>query len=475
MIMTRAWPARADDFYSDRLRAGKDDFRAKHFREAADELRIAAFGFLDDPPMLSESLVRLSLAQAAIQPPADFGPTLTRFLDVERRFGAFGKASIEPELRAEFQTLLAQHVSAQTLSEIPSLASMVETPDQKIAKLAPREQERSLEAEADREPKSAKWPLALCRLALESGDAKMMQKWASRALAIEPENHEALAFRAHAFALRGNCDRAAADLKILSKEDEEKWPMLFADDFVCLAARKDWAGAAEAFLKVPADAASRKDVEAARTKLDKTQAEGQAKLEKAQAEDQAKVEQAQAEDQAKVKKAQAEGQAKTEKAQAAEWSKREKAPPQEASEPEKPTEEARRTEREPESPPPPVDSPPSRTPGDLAESRKLLLAGKAAEAERQIRGFVAADPRRRDARLALLEAACLAKDWSAASEQIPLIVPFRDGEEPFEFYSAVVFFETGRLAEARRHLERARPKIMETPYTDYYSKKILGP
>ncbi len=464
MIMTRAWPARADDFYSDRLRAGKDDFRAKHFREAANELRIAAFGFLDDPPMLSESLVRLSLAQAAIQPPADFGPTLTRFLDVERRFGAFGKASIEPELRAEFQALLAQHVPAQTLSEIPSLASMVETPDQKIAKLAPREQERSLEAEADREPKSAKWPLALCRLALESGDAKMMQKWASRALAIEPENHEALAFRAHAFALRGNCDRAAADLKILSKEDEEKWPMLFADDFVCLAARKDWAGAADAFSKVPADAASRKDVEAAKAKLDRAQAEGQAKTEKAQAEGQAKTE-----------KAQAEAQAKTEKAQAQDRAKLEKAPPERGTEPEKPSEEARRAEKEPESPPPPVDSPPSRAQADLAESRKLLLAGKAAEAERQIRGIVAADPRRRDARLALLEAACLAKDWSGASEQIPLIAPFRDGEEPFEFYSAVVFFETGRLPEARKHLERARPKIMETPYTDYYSKKILGP
>jgi tetratricopeptide (TPR) repeat protein len=448
-IMTRAQPARADDFYADRLRAGKDDYRAKRFREAADELRIASFGFLDDPPKLSESLARLALAQAAIQPPADFAPTLTRFLDVERRFAAFAKAQIEPDLRAGFQSLLAGHVPPETLSGIPGLAPMVETADQKITKLSPKDRERAFEAEADREPKSAKWPLALGRLALENGDAKKMQKWAERALALEPDNHEALALRAHAFAIRGNCDGAFPDLKTLTPEDRAKWPMLFADDFVCLASRKDWPAAAEAFAKIPADAGSRKDVDSAKGRLDKAQAAERAKLDKAQAAERAKLDKAQTAEQAKE------------------------------SPPEPPEPERTNTERAPEAPPSaPAPRPADPSPGppvpDLAESRKLLLAGRAADAEKQIRAIVASDPRRRDSRLALLEAACLAKDWSVAAEQIPLIVPFRDGEEPFEFYSAVVLFETGHPTEARRHLERARPKIMATPYTDYYSKKIFG-
>jgi hypothetical protein len=54
------------------------------------------------------------------------------------------------------------------------------------------------------------------------------------------------------------------------------------------------------------------------------------------------------------------------------------------------------------------------------------------------------------------------------------VVPFGEGEAPFEFYSAVVLYETGRVADARKHLEHARPRIVATPYTDYYARKILG-
>src|SRR5207253_6274552 len=50
----------ADDFYEDQLQNAKTDLAAGRTAQAGDELRIAAFGFLDRPPLLIEALVRLA-------------------------------------------------------------------------------------------------------------------------------------------------------------------------------------------------------------------------------------------------------------------------------------------------------------------------------------------------------------------------------------------------------------------------------
>ena len=44
-----------DHFYEQQLQTAKSDFQANRIPQAADELRIAAFGFLDKPPLLSEA------------------------------------------------------------------------------------------------------------------------------------------------------------------------------------------------------------------------------------------------------------------------------------------------------------------------------------------------------------------------------------------------------------------------------------
>ena len=43
-VLIAAPLAAADDFYEQKLRAGKADFQASRLPQAADELRIAAFG-----------------------------------------------------------------------------------------------------------------------------------------------------------------------------------------------------------------------------------------------------------------------------------------------------------------------------------------------------------------------------------------------------------------------------------------------
>ena len=96
--------AAGQDFSQTRLREGKDAYRAHRFLEAVDQLRIAAFGFLDRPPALCESLVYLSLSEEASGRHVEAQATLRRLLELERRLPSCGDANLDPAARAEFES-----------------------------------------------------------------------------------------------------------------------------------------------------------------------------------------------------------------------------------------------------------------------------------------------------------------------------------------------------------------------------------
>jgi TonB family protein len=96
--------AAGQDFSQTRLRQGKDAYRARRFLEAVDQFRIAAFGFLDRPPALCESLVYLSLSEEAAGRHAEAQATLRRLMELERRMPACGDANLDPDARGEFET-----------------------------------------------------------------------------------------------------------------------------------------------------------------------------------------------------------------------------------------------------------------------------------------------------------------------------------------------------------------------------------
>ena len=110
----------------------------------------------------------------------------------------------------------------------------------------------------------------------------------------------------------------------------------------------------------------------------------------------------------------------------------------------------------------------------LADARALVRGGKVAEARKILAGVVASEPKNRDARKALLEAAALMKDWNECNAQTALLEPFADGEEVTMFYAAVALRETGSVASARALVARARPFLVSSPFVDWYTKEILG-
>ena len=116
-----------------------------------------------------------------------------------------------------------------TLLSIPSLAPLVETEEQKIAKLPPAERVKALEAAAQREPAEAKWSIALvqARTALKQ-------------------------YRA-----------ALEDMVKLPGEAWLSHPELFADLFVCEVETEDWSAADGAEPRIPPALLKRPDVESA--------------------------------------------------------------------------------------------------------------------------------------------------------------------------------------------------------------------
>jgi hypothetical protein len=110
----------------------------------------------------------------------------------------------------------------------------------------------------------------------------------------------------------------------------------------------------------------------------------------------------------------------------------------------------------------------------LVDARALVKAGKAGEAKGILADLVASDPKNREARKALLEAAALTKDWTLCNEQGAALEPYADGEEVSMFYAAVALRETGSVASARALVRRARPLLARNAFVDYYTKEILG-
>jgi tetratricopeptide (TPR) repeat protein len=436
-IMTSNPAARADEFSDARLRAGEDACVAKRYLDAIAELKVAAFGSLDRPPVLSEALVWLAIAQNAAGRTNDVQATLDRFLDVERRFGAFPKARLEPDTRGAFQSLLLKRVPQETILSIPSLAGLIETEEQRYAKLPAADRRRALEAAAKREPSNPNWPDALAREAMERGDAKDVARWADRALQLQPGNPDALAIRARANSARGDYASASKDFASLPADYMAKHPELTADRFVALVETGDFGGAEQALPSLSVAAGSRPDVARAQQKL---AAEKQRR--------------------ASSTPATAPAPAGSRPAPAASGAAPAAPPPAPAAQGGKTVASA-----------PAASAATSRD--ALAESRRLITTGKSAEAVRLLNDALRADPGNRDLRLALLEAGCLSRSYSVAAAQLPLVTPFSDAEAAPMFYAAVVLYETGRDNEARTYFEKAVPRV-SGPLVDEYSRKILG-
>src|ERR1700737_1641394 len=172
-----ALPLFGEDFYEQQLRAGKSDRTAGKLVEAADELRVAAFGFLDRPLLPADALVNLALVQNGLGH-STAEQTLDRFLDVERRFAPYVPAAIDPPTRTSFESLLLRSRPRATLAAIPSLSRLTRTDAQKVADLPVDKRPAAYEAGSRRAPRDIEWPLAAATDAANRNHDEDVIRWA---------------------------------------------------------------------------------------------------------------------------------------------------------------------------------------------------------------------------------------------------------------------------------------------------------
>ncbi len=477
-VLARPAPA-ADQFYEARLQEGRITYQTGIAAEAADLLRIACFGLLDEPRELSEGLVWLALAQNKAGRQVDADQTLKRFLDVEKRFAPYSKMSIPESVRAEFEELLVKRLPPTALAAVPTLAHFVETADQKILKLPLAARVKALEAKAKASPKESAWPLMLASLAADQKNPKEAIRWATRVLEIDRTNIEARTLMARAHMERHDFAGALGDLGKLPPEQLIADPSLAGDMFVCLVETRKWEAARAALGGLPPEQLKRPDVAAAARKVPLQKvvvvSAGSENLEvKAREVPAGSPSNPPAETPAKppLKPALPEEQPAA-KPPAASPTPTPKAP--DASPRAKPA------DAEPPDAKPPAARPREAAPATQGadalreQAQRSLAAGKPAQAKDEAQKAVALAPKDRDARRILLEAAILTKDWQTAAAQGRALSPFQDGEEPMMLYAAVGLYETGKAEEARPLMRRAYPRITRNAFADYYAKALLRP
>lgn len=126
-----------DDFYQARLQEGRIAFQTGRPAEAVDQLRVACFGLMDNPPLYSEAIVWLGLSQDRLGRVAEVDTTLRRFLEAEKRFGGYARIVLPAESRREFDGLLSRRLPPGVLLSTPGLSRLVETEEQRTSKRPP--------------------------------------------------------------------------------------------------------------------------------------------------------------------------------------------------------------------------------------------------------------------------------------------------------------------------------------------------
>ena len=217
-----AWNAHAaDPFYERLLLEGTDAYHRGEFPLAIKYLRIANFGFLEEPPLLAQGLTLLALSEAGANDEESFGESFLRLAMIEERFQAYSQAKIPPEIRDDFERLAGKLIPRWTLESSPGFAQLasreVEARLESLSGIAKR---RELERLIAQYPEESRWRLVLAQFELDEGLRDEAIRNATVVLESQPGNTEALLIRGLALATDEQWQSAAEDLAASGKAGE---------------------------------------------------------------------------------------------------------------------------------------------------------------------------------------------------------------------------------------------------------------
>ncbi len=413
----------ADPFYLQLMEEGARAHARGDHATAARRLRIACFGLLDEPDLLSPCLVRLGLAQASAGDGDGFAETFQRLVEVEERLGGFSRSPIPEAERAAFERQLVARIPAAELRSSPLFGAVADDLEMsEIEGLGTKRRRAELERRAATEPARARWPIELARLEAEAGRERRALPWLDRALQLEPANGEARCLRAVTTAALGDCAAAAeaAGACAAARLGPEAAGRLLG----CLVERGEWDRARALVDGLAAPARSARSVARLAARVDRERPPAAApplgtapaaSPRVAAATPSTSVDAAPAADDLRVQMARVRGL-------------------------------LARAQR----------------PEDLAEATELASALAEEWADLVEPQLLAA------------EAAYLASRWQRAVHYFGRAGELGPERADLIFYKAVALFETGDAAGAASTLERALEHLERTPFVESYAARILG-
>lgn len=201
-----------DSFYLALLRDGRSEMARGDAVAAKKSFRLACFGFLEQPVLLAEGLVRLGLAESELNDREAFVATFARFTEVEDRFAAYAAAAVSGAERTAFETRALEWIAPEVLRTLPSFAPLLARKREvDLAKLPPRERLRELEKRSEAEPGNSHLKVLLAQ------EEASEERWAKVIARLEgvPDGSEAGAagcLRGRALARLKRCEEAVGPL-----------------------------------------------------------------------------------------------------------------------------------------------------------------------------------------------------------------------------------------------------------------------
>ena len=230
----------ADPFYERLLQKGKRAL-ATDVREAEEDLRLACFGLLEEPPVLADCLVHLAVAQGLGGNDAAFRETFTRIHELELRFEIYADLELSPSVRETFEGRLETLAAYESLTNLAAFRPIAQRVlEDELASLSGNDRRRRLEALRQEEPGEIRWLIMMSEVELEDGNFNDALEMATLTLRRDTELLRAICVRGRAQAALGKCGEALGDLMSCDRDSPERNREVTLARIRCLITQKAW-------------------------------------------------------------------------------------------------------------------------------------------------------------------------------------------------------------------------------------------
>jgi tetratricopeptide (TPR) repeat protein len=126
LSLLSAVPVLAQNFYEARFQTGVIDFNRGAYARAADELRIAAFGRVDDIPSYITAEVYLAVANDRLEHAEDARTAAMKVLQAEKIKPSYAALELPAAVRSSFEQLLPAILTRDQLANVPAFARLAD-------------------------------------------------------------------------------------------------------------------------------------------------------------------------------------------------------------------------------------------------------------------------------------------------------------------------------------------------------------